>query len=1025
MKSWFDPRVTVVALILAVAAALPSMTTSGVYRDRYFFDVTLTSSSPGATQVFWDLGRGFNENDSSRQPLKIEPKPVVYRYMMPMGEIKALRLDPIDGTGEFSFSHAQIVDYRGKVVRAFHPADFRAVNDIARMEIRGDTLAVVTKSDARDPILELNLPGPIRLANNSHIWLAHGLPVALPVFLCGLILGCPAVASRLQRLIAPPGRWLHRRPRTAIAVAATIAVAWQCHPVVFLGRSFVSPNNGSLMLYGDLPTLPGSTDSMSGNLMFSDTGALLFNHLYSPMVERDALVNHGELPLWNRFNLCGVPMLGQGQSMFGDPVNFLTIFANGAAWAWDVRFLIAHWLFTAGLAFTAWRLTRHLGASLLVAAGSAFISFFTFRINHPANFSVCYAPLILWAWTGLIYAPTLRRQALWLAALISANWMVMTSGTVKEAYMAMVCLNLAGVILLGVLPVARGQRGRILGRAAAAGGIFVLITAPGWISFLVTLRHSYTIYDQPTAHTLPLAQLIGFFDDIFYRQTAVDEAVVAPALNFVFLLGVLWWLVNPRRWRTDRAGLALALGGLLPFAMAFGLIPPALIVKIPFVANIHHIGNTFSCSLMVVAILLAGCGFRDALERLREDGWWFRFGLVFALTAGLLAAFFLSTRGGFAPSPFFAGYVPGLVLAFVAIPCAIRWTIRSGRPGPLYVALALGLPLLLWRHGQYANSFFNKYVFVPHVRCDLHAPSPGVGFIDRQSQEPGRRVGWGRSLYPAYYIALNWEGIYGVDTLRNRHYNELVREFDLKRVWVWDWSNPPEDAPALLPIHDLLNVNYYVADHAVPAREIAGLKLVRQLDLDVYTSPTAWPRAFFTDRVVGYSTAAGFAKLVKTGDGRPFAAVEGLSDRITLPPNVAAVAEPPLHLPPGASWEERTVRPATDYRLTANNTTFVVDAPGPGLAVLTEAYYEEDFRATLDGRPVPYFRVNHAFKGVTIPTAGRHEITFAYWPLYTTLSLWLAAAGVGLAMIAAYLALGSPWLRRQPDIPAAQTNPRP
>jgi uncharacterized membrane protein YfhO len=100
------------------------------------------------------------------------------------------------------------------------------------------------------------------------------------------------------------------------------------------------------------------------------------------------------------------------------------------------------------------------------------------------------------------------------------------------------------------------------------------------------------------------------------------------------------------------------------------------------------------------------------------------------------------------------------------------------------------------------------------------------------------------------------------------------------------------------------------------------------------------------------------------------------------------------------------VRAATDYRLTSNNTSFVIDAPGPGVAVLTETYLAEDFQITVDGKPAPYFRVNHAFKGVAIGSAGRHEITFAYWPQHFTLALWLGAAGLGL------LAAGFGWLWR-------------
>jgi hypothetical protein len=981
MKSWFDLRAILLAGALAIAAALPYITSNSTRRDYYFFDVALTSTSPGQTQLFWDIGHGYTEYDSSRQPLKIESRPVVYRYMMPMGEIKALRLDPIDGEGDFTFAHAQIVDFRGNVVRQFSPSDFRAANDIARMAVFGDTLHLTAKPGARDVVLELNLPEPIHLRSNLRIWLILGLPVALAVFIPGVVLGVPRLASAVQRCLQRVSPWLQQHPRATIAVVALIAVVVQCHPVVFFGRSFASPNNGSLMLYGGFPTLPGETDYVSTNTMSSDTGALLFNHMYYPMVAREAL-KHGELPLWHRFSLCGMPLLGQGQSMFGDPVNFITILANGAAWAWDLRFLIARWLFAAGLAFTVWRLTRHLLSAGLVAVGSAFIAYYTYRINHPANFSVCYSALILWAWTGLIHATDRRRQAGWLAALILANWMVMTSGTVKEAYMIMVCLNLAGVILLGLLPAAEGRRGHILALATGAGAVFTLLSAPLWISFLVALKHSFTVYDLPTAHTLPPGHLIGFFDDIFYRQTSEGEVVVAPALNFFLMLGVLWWLVSPRLWRADRAGLALVLGAMLPLSMAFGLIPPALIAKIPFVANIHHIYNTFSCPLMVVAIVLAGCGFRDALDGLREKGWNFRLGLLFALVAILLIIFFLSDRSGYKPSDFFLGHAPALIVGLVALPLGLLWSVRTNRAGPVLVAVVLGLPLLLWRHCQFTETFFNSYAFVPGLRSDLHAPSAGVDYIDRQAREPGRRIGWGNSLFPAYHIALNWEGLYGVDTLRNRYYQELATEFDMRRVWVWDWANKLVDAQRLVPIHDLLNVDYSIADTGTFPPEFAGLKQVQQLDLAVYLSSNAWPRAFFTDRLAQYDTVHDFAVQVQTGDGRPFATAQtGQTDRPQLP----------------AALGDRTVQAATDYKLTANKTTFTINAPGPGIAVLTEAYYEHDFHVTMDGKPVPYFRVNHAFKGVAIPTAGRHEITFAYWPLYTSLSLWLAAAGAVFA----------------------------
>ena len=107
------------------------------------------------------------------------------------------------------------------------------------------------------------------------------------------------------------------------------------------------------------------------------------------------------------------------------------------------------------------------------------------------------------------------------------------------------------------------------------------------------------------------------------------------------------------------------------------------------------------------------------------------------------------------------------------------------------------------------------------------------------------------------------------------------------------------------------------------------------------------------------------------------------------------------------------MRPASDYRLTSNNTSFTVDATGPGVAVLTETYYAEDFQVTVDGKPAPYFRVNHAYKGVAIASAGRHEITFAYWPQHFTLALALGGVGLVLFMV------GFDWLWRTDPVAVA------
>ena len=86
--------------------------------------------------------------------------------------------------------------------------------------------------------------------------------------------------------------------------------------------------------------------------------------------------------------------------------------------------------------------------------------------------------------------------------------------------------------------------------------------------------------------------------------------------------------------------------------------------------------------------------------------------------------------------------------------------------------------------------------------------------------------------------------------------------------------------------------------------------------------------------------------------------------------------------------------PARDYALTVNTSRFTVVTPGAGLAVLTETFLPGEFHATLNGVPVPYLRVNHAFKGVVIPAAGEWTVEFRHRPRHWQLSLALAGFGV-------------------------------
>ena len=431
--------IVLLASLTALAVILPFATTAQERRDFYAFEVELTSDRDGQAQVFFDVGRGINEADSFHQALPARAAYAVYRFPLPTGTLQGLRFDPIDREGRLAIRHAQIVSRFGDVVHQFVPADFRPARQIASLTINGDTLSLDTDRGATDPITELRLARPLPLPLTNSLLLRTMVPVAAGVFLGFLALALAATPLATDGRIARIRHWGEQRPLAWLAAAAAAGVALQCHPVVFFGRSFVSPDNAGFLLYDTFPTLPGYVSSGLEDAKGADVGATLYQHLYYPLEAHEALINDGELPLWNRFNLAGVPLLGQGQSTIGELMSLLPFFARSAAWAWDAKFILAHWAYGLGIGLAVFRLTRHPGVSALLAATAGYVGFFAFRINHPAQFSVCLAPWVLLAWFWVADARGWRSLGVALVAWVLANWELLTSGTIKEAYMIQVC----------------------------------------------------------------------------------------------------------------------------------------------------------------------------------------------------------------------------------------------------------------------------------------------------------------------------------------------------------------------------------------------------------------------------------------------------------------------------------------------------------------------------------------------------------------------------------------------------------
>lgn len=1025
---FFTPMALLATALLSVVLALPFLPAAKM--RTFVLELTVSSSVDGQLQAYYDDGQGFREALSARSAIGGQGARVVHTLPMPPGNYRALRIDPIDRPGGLTVHAARIVADSGRVVAQIPPKSLQPANQIQSATALPDgSLEITTAPTADDPQVAMLFEPALTLSVSWRDYLRGNLSLTLPIFatlaLLLLVLDrAPALRGALARA------WWERaqRPRRAVALVAAAAVVVSAYPVIFLGKSFVSPNLGTILLYDEYPTLPGYKSGETTDVKLSDVGAIMWQHVPFSMMQWRAAV-HGELPLWNRYNAAGVPLLAQGQSMFGDPLHFMVVALNGASWAWDLKYLIAKWLFATGLGLTVYTLGRRrdnvsgtpvvpdtawFGAALLVAVTAPFIGFFLYRVNHPAFFSLCYAPWPLYCLVRLAQATTRRELRLWAAGLIVANLALMNSGTVKEAYMLLCCVNFSGGCVLLATAATWRERAIKVVVVGWAGFLFVLLTAPIWMTFLQTLRNAYTGYNTPSAYQIQPTLLLGFFDEIFFRPLMTQNRVFSPSLNFALMAGVLYFSATLRSHFANRAAMALAASSLLPLSLAFGFISPEWIVRLPFLSNIAHVDNTFSCVLIVLWTVLAGVGFAAAAQRLST-----REGRGDLVVAGLLLLALVFGWVAFrqaAHRPIlgdtFTVHGPGRVLfvdpfvwstlwlqvgAVVVAALFVRRAFRRRALTPAAAIVLVGcLVVLLWRHGMHAPAVgYDEFTSRPTVRTTFRARSQAMDLARTlHAREPARGFGLRGNFFPGWTGVYGLETVHGPDALVNPWLRELIGVSGVERIWDWRLYVDASNVAGARPFFDALNVRLYFDRHSDQGALGKTLQLVQTADLDVYQSPTAWPRAFFTDRIEMYREPPELIAKIRDAAGRPFAAAQDTDAEA-----VAALARVPRDA------VSRAVAPAKDYRFTENTTSFTVRANGPGVIVLNEAYWPRDFRAESNGHRAPVIRLNHAFKGIVVDAPGEYRVTFRYWPAHFTRNLLLSALGAALLAVSLFFAL--------------------
>lgn len=123
-------------------------------RLRFVFD--LETSASGFSQVFFDVGRYYNEQDS--YSIRIQGG-TQQKCVFPLtGEvIQSIRFDPTNVSAVVRIKDARIENKQGDIIKKFPLRDFRPIQQIDKMDTSEGTLIIRTVENANDPIGQKNL----------------------------------------------------------------------------------------------------------------------------------------------------------------------------------------------------------------------------------------------------------------------------------------------------------------------------------------------------------------------------------------------------------------------------------------------------------------------------------------------------------------------------------------------------------------------------------------------------------------------------------------------------------------------------------------------------------------------------------------------------------------------------------------------------------------------------------------------------------------------------------------------------
>ena len=760
------------------------------------------------------------------------------------------------------------------------------------------------------------------------------------------------------------------------------------------------------------------------------------------------MLKAGYIPLWNPYQLSGVPHLANPGTMSLYPLNLLLCLTELTGSTY-IYFLIFH-IFLAGAFFYA--LMRHWNCSPIpawLAASSYMLS--GYAVDFEFNPPFAWIPLIfLFLDKALNPKPWTEKKLPTpfgsLPSILLAGGFLslqLLTGGIEVVFFTLLALGLyVGLTSLW----SPKSRPKVFARNT---GIFILILGIGISLAMVQFLPSRELalqsarvkgldYEAAGSHALHPVSLIEFFiphffgkktDAPFWGEPFYDNHY-AYFISIYFGVSTLLLGMLTLTCLHHRLVLYLLILLILSIILMLGPYTPIhyLVYRyVPFMGGLR-IPVKYLVLTTFAASALGGFGAQILLIKRQESSrllpplkW---IGFFFLCLSGLLLAFLLvdSLNQGALFQRIFGGYV-SLEKLQEATPYVHKEIFTSSiflLAGALIVILTAASKLNPGISGiilifMVVTDLFSAHIHLhPTVTEPFYSEPPAViNLFDKDArlhrfyrysyniptipdfvrEDPLKRYSWFKNtLFPYYSVQNHLYDVAGTFSLRPMDYGLLLHALEIAPLSV------------KLKLLSLLNVRYLLSFSPLKNERLRPIAFFPDLKMGVYENTAYLPRAYAVPRSRTVKKGVEALNIFIRDDFDPQEEVVLLEEGQEAGSNKqeakseSRVSGPPLpssdydrrgtYAPRESSWREPFVAQAHVVDYSPTRVTVETETSQGGYLVFADSYYP-GWRASVDGQKREILRVNYILRAVTLEP-GVHTVQFNYEPFSYKLGLFLS-----------------------------------